>query len=177
MKRSFWFFMLPIIISVIFVLILTGQNLASDQRIAAAPLSYDSSRYSETEWVKIGRDAVRSFGMVDNPESESWALMTKGSYFTLEGGGGTSENRESPVFIYQAFGNVPVFMMIGGLDAPFTDIGGMTLTFDGQNGMFTSWRLYPKEIMAQREVGLDLSFIPADSGPDGSLLPVPTLAQ
>lgn len=160
------------------VLVLLGRNWMHSQRIAAAPLDYNLSVHSEDEWLKIGRDTAQSFGLIGMPQREVWALMTRGSYLTLTGGGGVSQDREVPVFIYQAFGAVPTFNMFG-LDGAATDIGGMTLLFDGTTGMLTNWAAYPKDVIVRGAAGLDLSFIPADSGPDQGLLenPVPTLAQ
>lgn len=177
MERLRLVYVLPVIILII-VAVMLRQNLAAEQRISAAPLSYEVSLYSEEEWLKIMRDFIQTLGMIGDPERESWALLTRGSYLTLTGGGDTPLNREEPLFIYQAFGDIPAFIMYG-LDGPHPNIGGVTFVFDGQTGMVTSWSAYPKEVIARGETGLDLSFIPADAGANqqAPALPVPTLAQ
>lgn len=177
MKHLRLIYGLPIIL-IILVIFMMSQNLAAEQRLSASPLSYEVSLYSEEEWLKIGRDSARSLGMIGDPERESWTLLTRGSYLTMMGSDGTPPDREAPLFIYQAFGDIPTFIMYG-LDGAYTNIGGMTLVFDGQTGMFTSWAAYPKDVIARGETGLDLSFIPADAGANqqAPALPVPTLAQ
>lgn len=177
MKRLRLVYVLPVIILIIVAVVLR-QNLAAGQPVRASPLSYEVSLYSEEEWLKIGRDSAKSLGMIGDPERESWALLTRGSYLTMMGSNGEPQNREAPLFIYQAFGDIPAFIMYG-LDGPYPNIGGMTLVFDGQTGMFTSWAAYPKDVIARGETGLDLSFIPADAGANqpAPALPVPTLAQ
>jgi hypothetical protein len=158
------------------VIAIGSNRTAGQQPVAAAPLSYTSSRYSEAEWLQIGREAVRGMGMVGEPEREQWTLMTRGSYATLQGGGGLPENRDVPLFIYQALGDIPELMMWGGLDSSLKDGGGILLVFDGNTGTLLGWSAYPKDVLAREDVWLDLSFIPADSGPDQSLLsqPIPT---
>ncbi len=176
MRRLFGFYGLSIVGMIVLLIILAGQDVMTNQRVAAVPLSYSASLHSESEWLKISRDTVHVLGMVAAPESESWALMTRGSYLTLGGGGGTTENRDLPIFVYQAFGDMPVFNMFGGVGAGYQDIGGVALIFDGQSGMFLSWAAYPKEHMARGLSVLDLSFIPADSGPLPQQYPLPTHA-
>lgn len=176
MRQFLWLFGVSIAVMVVFLVLLAGHNSAADQRVAAIPLSYSASLHSEAEWLKISRDIVNFLGMVGEPESESWALMTRGSYLTLSGGGGTAENRDLPIFVYQAFGDMPVFNMIGSMDGGYKDFGGVALIFDGQSGMLQSWASYPKELLARGLSVLDLSFIPADSGPLPQQYPPPTYA-
>lgn len=176
MRQFQWLFVLSIAALIVLLALLAGHDTTADQPVAAVPLSYSASLYSEAEWLKISRDITKVLGMVEEPQSESWALMTRGSYLTLSGGGGTAENRDLPVFVYQAIGDIPVLNMYGGVGAGYKDIGGVTLTFDGQSGMFLSWTAYPKELMARGLSVLDLSFIPADSGPLPQQYPPPTHA-
>lgn len=179
MRRIHPIYLLPFLILVMLLTVaLVGLNLTSAQRIAATLLSYDSSRHPEPEWIKIGRDTAQAFGMVGAPEREEWAIMTRGSYLTMTGNGGISQNRSEPVFVYQAFGTIPTFTMYG-LDGARTDIGGMTLLFDGTAGILTNWTAYPQSVIAHGSAGLDLSFIPADLGLDQDSLEnlIPTLAQ
>ena len=165
------------LISLLIIMVLVGRELASDQHKAAVPLDYKLSKYSEEEWLKIARDAAHDMGMVDKPEHEEWALMTRGSYMTLLGGGGSPQDREAPLFIYKALGSVPVLMMYT-LDGPARDMGGIELMFDGKTGFVMSSAAYPKDNVARGETGPDLSFIPADTGYNPhSAFPLPTAAS
>lgn len=165
------------LISLILVAFVVWRQVASDERVAAAPLDYSVSKYSEAEWLKIARDAVHGMGMVEKPQREQWALMTRGSYLTILGGGGSPQNRDAQLFIYKGFGNIPLLLMYGG-DGPARDMGGVELMFDGKTGFITSWVAFTKANVAQGKTGTDLSFIPADSGYDPhSVFPIPTAAR
>jgi len=167
---------LIVFISLILVIAVVGQELASDHRVPAVPLDYSLSKYSQEEWLKIARDAVHGMGMVEKPQREQWALVTRGSYLTILGGGGSPQDRETPLFIYKAFGNIPILTVLGGgLDGPARDMGGIELIFDGTTGFVISSAAYTKDNVARGVTGPDLSFIPADTGYDShSDFPIPT---
>ncbi|MCA0458338.1 MAG: hypothetical protein LCI00_30520 [Chloroflexi bacterium] len=166
------------IVLLLIACILIGRNLAFDQKANSRLLDYSASIYSEEEWLNIARKAVEGFGMIGEREREEWALMTRGSYLTLLGGGGMPQDREVPLFVYKAIGNVPVFFMYGGVDGSARNIGGISLVYDGTTGLLSSFVAYPNDNVARGETGPNLSFIPRDTGFNPDLFyPIPTLGR
>lgn len=86
---------------------------------AAEPMPYSVSFFTEAEWLDFARERVRFEGLVGEPDSEEWALMSFGSYLTLTDNpyDDTTLSREAPVFVYQAFGSIPELKWFGG-DGP-----------------------------------------------------------
>lgn len=154
------------------VLVVTGDN----QRFAAMSVAYETTAFSEQEWVAYARSWVAWHGMIGDPDREEWALMTLGSYLTLLGGeNALALPRETPIFIYKAFGDIPElrgFGMASGGDQTI----GFKLEFNAQTGQILFSSAYTQESLA-RAGELDLSFIPADSGGSRAVSePLPTLA-
>jgi hypothetical protein len=108
-------------------------------------------------------------------DSEEWALMTMGSYITLTDGvdnGTTPLN--TPIFVYEAFGSVPV-LSGWGMASGSTDVGGFTVVFNGLNGQTMGSSAYPRKNLTTHGYGLDLSVIPkADVKPQTAMAP-PTM--
>lgn len=143
---------------------------------AAEPVPYSASLYTEAEWLDYVRERARFEGLVGEPDSEEWALMSYGSYQTLIGEryDDPHYNREMPVFIYQVFGSFPVLNWFGG-DGPPRDIVGVTHVFNGTDGNIMRGSAYNKKSLKKGAKGLDLSFIPADRGPSIRVAPLPTI--
>jgi hypothetical protein len=86
--------------------------------------------------------------------------MTFGSYLTLTDGmdnGTTPLNTQ--IFVYEAFGDVPV-LNGWGMASGSKDIGGFTVVFNGLNGQTMGSSAYPQKNLATHGYGLDLSVIP-----------------
>jgi hypothetical protein len=155
------------------------QGLTTRQGKEARALDYVSETgFTEAQWVEAARAGARIKGLVGDPEREEWALMTYGSYGTLTGDNLTpSVPRDTPVFVYQFFGEIPEVRMLGmGLDGPITNAIGMIIIFNGRDFMDIGTRIYIAASDQDTKNGLDLNFIPVDSGGPPTIHPplIPT---
>lgn len=84
---------------------------------------------TESQWLEYAPNYVKNLGLNGNVSHEEWALMIVGSYLTLiKGVNATALPRDKPIFIYEAFGDVPVLNGFGSARGS-TDIAGFTVIF------------------------------------------------
>lgn len=153
-----------LIIVVALAAIFVVQNQATNQHIAAESLDFATTMFSQDEWLRIGRERVYHSGLVGEPKYEETALMTFGSFLTLKNENRNDNRilRENPVFVYQVLGDVPVLKGFGMGSGQRDDIAGFYFVFDALTGM----NLNAAALLKEKPGSLDLSFIPADIGPD-----------
>lgn len=137
-------------------------------------LGYEKSLATEEQWLTYARNQVKSLGMVGEPTHEEWALLSFGSYLTITGGPNeTNTPRDMPMFIYKAFGDVPVLQGMS-MASGRTDIGGFMLIYNADTGDPMFYQTYSHESIAKGITGLDLSVIPPDAGEQGEVPTLPT---
>jgi hypothetical protein len=176
MKRSKFHYLLALIIPMMLLTTLVIQNSAMNQKWPAAPLNYDTTVMSENNWLMTGQQMTVWNGMVGEPHHEVTALMTYGSYLIMIGEENTLLPRDTPILVYQAFGDVPELKMFGS-GSGRKDTKGFTFVFNGATGEILHGKAHSEATMNISGAVLDLSFIPADTGPVKSLVqpPLPTL--
>lgn len=126
----------------------------------------------EDQVIAWARKEAQARGLTGAAEHESWALMTLGTYETLSGSPVTdSLPRDTPVFVYQVFGDFPEYNLLGGGTESAV---GYTTAYHAVSGQPLANTTYPTR--DQLQFAVDLSRIPADSGPlrtDPRLIPTP----
>lgn len=141
-------------------LALNSLSVANGSR--ATPLSYGVTIGSESQWLKYSRGRVRQYGLLGDM-SEEYALMTFGSYLTLTNGVDNGQIAlDTPIFVYEAFGQVPVLNGFG-MAAGRTDIGGFTFVYDASTNLPIEDTVYPLANLRASSYGLDMSLIPAEN--------------
>ena len=108
-------------------------------------------------------------------DSEEWVLMTLGSYITLTDGVDNGViPLDTPIFVYEAFGSIPV-LNGWGMGSGTTDIGGFTIIFNGRTGDLMESTAYPQENLALQSYGLNLSSIPEANVRPQTPMAIPTM--
>ncbi|MCU0497451.1 MAG: hypothetical protein MUF87_08885 [Anaerolineae bacterium] len=144
---------IPLLLVVI--LIIGGMILQrpANQLQPAPPLSFEGTFFTERDWYRAGRDIARFSGLVGTPTEERGALMTFGSYVTLNPDYQSDNQFEGdhPIFVYQAFGDIQG-------SSSRDDIEVIEVLFDATDALPFSTAAIP------RDHATDLSFIPIDAG-------------
>jgi hypothetical protein len=169
MKKSGKLIGIVAVIGIVFLVTSALPNLATNQFRAAESLSYEKTLFSEEMWLQGAREMAVGNGLVGQPTREEAALMTYGSYLVLTGQhvNSTMLPRDSYVFVYQVFGNIPTLQGFGSA-AGRTDIEGFIFAFDAH----TAHNFASTALVKGKSGALDLSIIPADTGTITSLQPV-----
>lgn len=146
-------------------------QIRANQPQPAPPLSFEGTFFTEREWYLIGQEIARLKGLVGTPTEEYGVIMTFGSYVTLNPNYQIDNRfeRDHPVFVYQAFGNVPMLAGSGSDSGPQDKIGAIQVVFDATDGFPFSTSV------TRRDQALDLSFIPMDAGIVRPTVIAPTL--
>jgi hypothetical protein len=148
-------------------------QIRANQPQPAPPLSFEGTFFTEREWYIAGREVAVLKGLVGTPTEEYGVLMTFGSYVTLNPDYQLDNRFEAdhPVFVYQAFGDIPVLSGFGLGSGPRDDIDVIEVVFDATDAFVF------REAAMRRDQALDLSFIPIDAGIRRPMEIPPTMAQ
>lgn len=156
------------------LLLIVAFTLA--QSSSASPLRFDDTMLPEAELRSLALEHAHNFGLLGEPSLESNTLMAFGSWLTMQGTSMSSETaenfgytRQTPIYVYQAIGEIPKLRVFGGLGDSSIKYIGVVLALNAQTGEIFGGRL-----LGEGSDPIDLSEIPIDRGePTGE--PVTTL--
>ena len=136
---------------------------------AASRLAFTDDLLSESELTDLAMRVAESMGMTHIREME-YTLMTRGSLFSLLGGGGDGglSARETPMFVAQFKGDIPQLRMFGSFSAE-EKFDSIVISLDARSGA-----LYHNSAHHSANHSVDIMATYIDKGEPN--VPIPTLA-
>jgi hypothetical protein len=151
------------------VTILTlGVVIVSTLTTAASRLAFTDEMLSESELTDLATRAAESLGMTSIREMK-YTLMTRGSLFTMLGGGGDGglSAREAPMFVAQFKGDIPELRMFGSFSAE-EKFDSIIISLDARSGA-----LYHNSAHHSANHSVDIMATYIDTGEGNISIPTP----